>query len=342
MLLSTAFLMAQEKNCAVNLQEAQNQFDIGQIEGIPDLLMDCLKSGFTREDRIQAYKVLINAFIFDNNLEQAEIYTLEFLKKYPEYKIVATDPSEFVDLLDQFDNDPRSSVGIGVGMNFSRIRVIEPFGVSSLVGLGKGLEGDGEYSSSGSSFQGGMVYNINIRSNLEVSLEPMLIKNTYEFQHRPYNFAFVEYSEDQLRVDFPVSMIYGFKARGNIEPYVRAGFKTSYLITAKSDSKLTYENTGSVAIEDVTGADLDILSKRKINNYWAILGGGIRVKIPSAYFFVDLRYNLGLGNQVNIESRNNGMDENVWLYDYLDDDLFLDDISLSIGISKTIYNPKRK
>ncbi|MCF8380518.1 MAG: PorT family protein [Bacteroidales bacterium] len=339
--LNPGILFAQEKDCAVNLQEAQNQFNMGQIERVPDLLMDCLKSGFTREERIQAYKVLINAFIFDDNLLQAELYCLEFLKKYPEYEIVATDPSEFVNFLNEFDNDPRASVGLGGGVNFSRIRMFEPFGVDSQVGLGSGIGGDGDYNSSGFGFQVGFIYNLNIRPNLELSMEPMIIQNTFEFQHRPFDFAFVEYSEDQLRVDFPVSMIWVLKKYGKVAPYLRAGLKTSYLISAKSDAKRTYENTTS-PLEDAEGPGLEILDNRKINNYWAILGGGVRYKIPNAYFFLDLRYNLGLLNQVNNLSRNDGMDENAWLYYYLDDNFVLNDISVCFGISKTIYNPKRK
>ena len=136
-----AIIIAQEMNCAVNLREAESLFDIGQIEGVPDLLTECLKSGFTREERIQAYKLLINAFIFDDNLEQAENYTLEFLNKYPEYEIVATDPSEFVNLLEEFNNDARASIGLSGGLNFSNVRIIEPFGVNSLVGLDESIAG---------------------------------------------------------------------------------------------------------------------------------------------------------------------------------------------------------
>ena len=70
-----ALLFAQQ-DCAVKLKDAQNQFEVGQVQDVPDLLLECLKSGFTREEKIQAYKVLINAYIFDDNMAQAEIYAL--------------------------------------------------------------------------------------------------------------------------------------------------------------------------------------------------------------------------------------------------------------------------
>ena len=168
--LTPSLMLAQEMDCATNLREAQSQFDMGQIEAVPDLLIECLKLGFTPEERIQAYKLLINAFIFDDNFVQAEEYCLEFMKKYPEYEVVATDPSEFVNLLNEFNNDPRSSIGVGGGINFSRFSISEPFGVHSLVGLDDGINGKGKYKSSGSGFQGGIIYNINIGSNLEIGI----------------------------------------------------------------------------------------------------------------------------------------------------------------------------
>ena len=342
-IFSPSLLLAQQKDCAVNLREAQNQFEMGQVQDVPALILDCLKSGFTTEEKIQAYKVLINAYIFDDNMAQAEIYTLEFMRKYPEYEIVATDPSEFTNLLDEFNNDPRSSFGVGAGLNFSQVRVIRNFGIDSNFDLPEGgIRNEGNYNSSGSGFQAGFIYNINLGSNLEISLEPMIIKNTYEFEQRPFDFAFIEYSEDQLRIDFPISLIWVFKSHGKLDPYVRLGGKTSNLISANSDSKRSYDNTGFVAFEDVTGPGLEINDSRKINNYWAVLGGGLRLKIPRAYFFVDLRYNLGLVNQVNTSSRNNGMNENAWLYYYMEDDMLLDDISISFGVAKTLYKPKRK
>ncbi|MCK4920714.1 MAG: PorT family protein [Bacteroidales bacterium] len=341
-ILTPTLMVAQENDCAVNLQEAQSQFDLGQIEAVPDLLMECLIFGFTPEERIQAYKVLINAFIFDDNFVQAEAYCLEFMKRYPEYEVVATDPSEFVNLLNEFNNDPRSSIGVGGGMNFSRFRVIEPFGVHSLVGIDDGISGRGDYRSSGSGFQAGVIYNIYLGSNLEIGVEPMIIQNKYAYEFRPFDFAFVTYNETQLRMDIPLSMIWNFKLPGNINPYIRLGGKTSLSLSINSDSQRSYENTESVAFEDVTGAGFEIKDYREMLNYWTVFGGGIRYKISKAYFFIDLRYNLGLNNQVKGSSRNNGLDEYAFLYYYKQDDFYLDDFSISFGISKILYKPKRK
>ncbi len=343
-LMNSNPVMSQESDCALKLQDARDKFNTGQIEEIPSLLEDCLKSGFSREDRIQAFKLLINSYLFDDNLALSEQYMLEFLTKYPEYEPVATDPVEFVNLKNEFDNDPRSSIGFAGGLNFSLIRVSEAFGTGAKSGLEKGLEGNGVYKSSGSGFQAGIVYNYYINPKLEVGIDPMIIQNTFEFEQRPTSFLHLEYSENQLRVDLPVTLIYSFETSGKMAPYFRLGIKTSYLIssTAKSDSKLSYINTGQLNFEDITGQEQDIDIYRSVNNYWAIFGGGIRYKIPRAYFFLDIRYNLGLANQVKSNSRNIGLNENLFTYFYRDDNFYLDDISVSFGVSKTIFKPRRK
>jgi len=326
---------AQENNdCAIKLKEAQDQYDIGVIEGIDSLISDCLENGFTREEKLQAYKLLINALIFDDDLPSAEKYMLSFLRKFPEYQIAATDPSEFVDLLNQFNNNPRSSIGIILGGNFGNVRVIEP------VSLNGTKDAGAKYRNSGLGFQAGIIYNINLGSFIEISLEPMYVQSRFEYNAQPYTFADVEYTEKQDRIDFPVSCVFTF-SKGKFVPYARLGAKAAYLLSASSNSQRTYVNT-SEPLNPVTGSDIEIMDNRLNINYWAVLGGGLRYKIPGAYIFLDVRYNLGLQNQVNTDSRFDGNDDNTWLYLYRQDDFYLDDFSFSMGIAKTIYRPKRK
>jgi hypothetical protein len=117
LLLILTPLRAQVNRCALNLIEAQKQFDAGQIEQVPDLLVDCIESGFSTEDRIAAFKLLINSYIFDDYPDLAEQYMLQFRHDYPEYEVRDDDPFEFVNLFEQFDNEPKYSAGFNLGTN---------------------------------------------------------------------------------------------------------------------------------------------------------------------------------------------------------------------------------
>jgi hypothetical protein len=49
-------------SCAENLKNAQSLFDKGQVEQVPSILRGCMKSGFTREESLTAYKLIIQLF----------------------------------------------------------------------------------------------------------------------------------------------------------------------------------------------------------------------------------------------------------------------------------------
>jgi hypothetical protein len=328
-------LFAQESSCAVRLKEAQEKYNSGHIELVPGLLHNCLQSGFTSEEKIQAYKLLINAYIFDNNVTRADNYMLEFLKKYPEYQIVDTDPLEFVHLLNQFNNNPRGSIGLNVGGNLSFIRILEPFSVT-------GIDSEnGKYVNSFPGFHAGVFYNLNLSRRFEISFEPLFVQNTFTYVSEPYTFTRIENIETQGRIDLPLTAIILFPDK-KVDYYLRSGLKGSYLLYGKNDIVRSYQNTGGEVFDEVSGPSINFDGEREIFNVSAVLGAGLRYKIPQAYFFLDVRYNLGLLNQVNNASRNTGAEERIWLYYVNQNSFVLDELSLTFGIAKTLYNPKRK
>ena len=60
-----------------------------------DLLQPCIERGFTPEERLSAYKLLILCQIYNDDIGGAHEGMLAFLKKYPEYELSPTDPDEF-------------------------------------------------------------------------------------------------------------------------------------------------------------------------------------------------------------------------------------------------------
>ena len=96
-------------SCAENLKNAQSLFDKGQVVQVPSILQECMKSGFNREESLAAYRLLIQSYLFEDRLEQADSVMLEFLKKNPEYKISPTDHSSFVHLFNNFKSKTGSS-----------------------------------------------------------------------------------------------------------------------------------------------------------------------------------------------------------------------------------------
>jgi len=325
LLLGNFHLIAQE-NCALNLKRAQEFFSAGQIEEIPALIESCIQSGFTREEKVQAYKLLINAYVFDDNLEKAEAIMNSFLKKYPEYEIISTDPSEFVNLMQQFDNRPRFSIGITAGGTYSVIRAFEPVNTSPVP------NNFGNYNTSGVSYHAGITLIKNLGNRVELCLEADYKNTVFDHYLDPNIFTTNSFYEAQQLLNFPLSVKYSF-GKGKYLPYARLGFNTGFLLSSGADL-ITDPGTESPRISN--------LDNREKLGFWGVLGGGVKLKIPKAYIFVDVRYNLGLNNQVNNKGRKLTQTDELWLYQTRDDNFYHDDINFNLGYVRTIYKPRKK
>src|SRR4030042_1180183 len=96
-------LPQETSTCAENLKNAQTLFDNGQVQQVPEMLQESLRSGFKQEEELAAYKLIIQTFLFQDKNELADSAMLAFLKKYPEYQLSPTDHSSFVHLYNNFN-----------------------------------------------------------------------------------------------------------------------------------------------------------------------------------------------------------------------------------------------
>ena len=65
---------AQEENCAFRLREAQQLYEAGRIEDIPGMLQPCIERGFTQEERLTAFKLIILCQIYNDNRTQNLVF----------------------------------------------------------------------------------------------------------------------------------------------------------------------------------------------------------------------------------------------------------------------------
>jgi len=330
---ATAF--GQETSCSSKLEQAREKYNAGIVQDVPGLLEGCITSGFTGEERLQAYKLLINAYIFDDNLRQAETTMLVFLKTFPGYKASSDDTPEFTSLLNQYDNRPRGSFGFFAGTNFSLVRVKETFGVQNLNSI------SGNYRSHGPSFQAGFTYHVFIHPKIELGLEPVFTGTRYGYEVTPYPFTDIKYEESQTRIELPVTLTYCFTGK-KLSPYLLAGGSVSMLLSAKGNISRSFHNTGDYRFSTLAADNMTITDQRNGAELKALVGGGLRFAMKRSYVYIDMRYIAGLGSQVKAGSRNNPADENTWRYYYIPDDFSLDNLSLRIGLAKTLYHPRHK
>ena len=332
--------VAAEGTCAFTLQEAQSLYDQGLIENIPDMLQECIRSGFTKEERQDAYKLIILAYLFDDNQDMANEEMLAFLKRYPEYEITPTDPVEFTYLYNTYDTEHKFTYGLCIGGNLNHGFMGEPFSVGKLTG-----NADQVYKPAGIGLSGGLRLNFLLATNLELSVEGIFNLAKFKNEQEPIFGNIIQNAptETHMRIDVPLTVTYDFPV-GDFKPYLRAGGKVGYLMSASYRGMRKYLGETD-ELDDLTGSDLDISPLRRQVNFWAVAGAGVKYKIPYGYLILDLRYDIGLMDLNDLsKSRYNATDdvqEMNWLYMDTDDIFRLNHIMFSLGYQRTFYRPKK-
>lgn len=330
-----------QQPCAFTLAEAQDMYDAGLIEQIPEKLTSCLKSGFSRDEKLQAYKLIILAYLFDDNIEQADSYMNRFLQEFPSYQPVATDPNEFIQLKETYDTDPIFTLGPVVGVNFANNFVTEPYSSDGYISE------SASYTSGNPGFLAGAQGNLKISSRLNLCTEVYFYHSSVDYYKEQFGwtaadigFRKTEFYEQQNRMDIPVSLTYDFYS-GNFVPYIRLGAKPGFLLGANADIVNTSEINGEQVGRSHEANYIKIGPQRNFLNMWAFAGGGVKYRLGPGFVFADLRLNYNLFNQTNERQRHSN-DDTEYISIYTSDDFRMHDLAFSVGYLISFYNPKKK
>ena len=337
--LLTAILICTQNSsaqvdCSITLKEAQKQYDKGVIEKVPSMLEACLKSGFNKEEKLQALKLLTLTYLFEDKQLFAEETMMKILRIDPEYEVnPAVDPVEFINLHNSFRTEAIYTFGISGGLNFSSVVKIEDFGVNNVGG-----DSLGSYFQNGSGFQLSASFSRHIMQGLSVNIELMYMARKLKFHDLYlYEFASVEVIESQSWLALPLSLSYSFLRTKKLQPYVQFGYVPSVLLSAKSSVTRTYEDN---SLPSVTGAEVDVLQLRDSPNSVS-MGIGAKYKVNKGHFSLNVQYLRGLQNQTDASNRYTNP-QLIYKYFYTDGDFYVDNIAISLGYSYSLYNPKLK
>jgi len=328
-------VLAQEKiTCAGNLKAAQLLFEKGQVEQVPSMLRDCMKSGFNKEEQLSAYKLLIQSYLFEDKLEQADSAMLTFLKKNPEYRLSPTDHSSFVLLFNKFKVKPLVKISVHLGTNYPFLTFTDsdPGSVASEPGSNK-------YSSEILNFYGSAEAEFELGGRIEASIEVGYSQLTFTNKRDFLEIGTTSYVETQRRLEIPLSATYNLRNSGKFTPYARlgAGPALSLGTIATADFKPSDLNGTSH-----TGSDIDRGASRISLDLFVQAGAGIKFKTHGGYIFSELRSNFGFFNQVIHAGFSPEEQELAFYYYYADDAFNMNALNFTIGYTQIFYKPSRK
>ncbi len=332
--LSTLSLNAQ-KSCLNTLREAKELYEGGLIDEIPELLSGCMVSGFTRSQRIEAYKLIILAYLFDDDQFQAEKMMDEFLKKFPEYEVGTNDPVEFVYLLESYKTSSSYSFNLFFGPNFTDPRITKRYSTLD--------QTQAEFrDEAGIGFHVGFGVSRNLWKSLNINIDgiyswqnfTLIEKSTVRIGNSTRSFTESKVVETLKKVDVPLSFTYGF-GKGNLNYFARLGGMVSFTL----ENSLSPERT-QYGAETISEIETDISSQRAQISYAALGGLGLEYKIPRGFIILDVRCHVGLNNMVNESDRYDF--PRFWSrYFYVDNNYMLDHLSVSLGYYFSIYQSKK-
>jgi hypothetical protein len=335
-LISGNIAEAQEQSCSFVLKEAQKQYTLGQVEKIPGMIAGCLESGFSKQERQDAYKLLILCYLSDDEQEKADSSMLAFLKRYPEYEIIPTDSREFTYLFNSYRTLPIISIGLVGGFSRPQFFVTESNSTFDLNNYSR------TYEPNGVSYQGGLKINTYLSDKYELELDVLFSQvsflTTDVFTFEGKEIQKTEAIETQTRLRFPVSIQYSIYPFGKNMLYARAGLIPSISLGDKLDATRTYTNN---VHNPVTGSAVDISAMRKKFDLSALLGAGVKYKIPHGYLFAELQYHPGLTKQLDRDGLYAFPELRDRFY-FLSDNFRINKMVFNIGYSYSFYKPTKK
>jgi hypothetical protein len=346
--IASHFAMAQEEStdpCVQNIEIAQQRYDEGRIQDIQPLLKDCLAAGnFDKAQKSQALRLLTLSYIFLEDESQAEATMLNLLQTNHEFQVnAAIDPTEFINLHDQFRYKPLFNVGVRYITNLAQPIVKELNSTLSLNGeypvysyqlgyVGIGLNFEYEF------YKDFFIYP-------EITFKTMSISRSGSQEGflpsttEPYLME-IENFEDQNWLSLPISAKYiiHLKSSPKLKFYVNLGGSIDYLLgaTRPSDGS-TLNTTGAPEV----GFNINSADDKNRLNFGIFGGGGITYKIGEGFVSLEGRYLHSFTNLTIADNTLNPSDSRQINTGVQDDVYSLNYVAISLGYTLHIYVPKK-
>ncbi len=293
--------LAQSSSPAQTLRLATSTYEQGrlhELEGILGKLTD-----FTTEQKVAAYKLLTQAYIYLEEPKKADSTMLNLLNTDHYFRINPDiDPAEFVALYKTFRTVPILAVGLKVGGALTLPSVMSDYYVADAA------NGTGKYTP-GLGFTVGFVVEKEIGKGevKKIVLAPEILLTTRSvtengllFKNDSTHLTGGSYQivYKQTWLDFNAIVRYNLK--GNFNPYVGIGPGIGYSLN--QTAQLT---TTGLTKTSVSGADVNLKNSFNTTVYSVIGVAGAKLRIGSIYVVAEVRYQHGLTNVINSSSRTN-------------------------------------
>lgn len=323
------------QNCAQVLRLARSTYDQGRLHELPSLMKDCLDpkktDGFSKTEKVEAYKLLTLSYIYLEEPEKADSSMLLLLKTDPYFSPnEKVDPQEFLGLYKTFRTEPVYRVGLKVGANATQPNVIN-----------SAVPNDG---ASKYDYKIGVL----VGASIEIPvLKKFVLNPELYFINRAFNLTnsinplATTSPESQSWISVPVSLQYEFrrekfkKGESRIMPYVALGAQFDYLLSSSESP-----STERTSFASITQQTFDTKSNRSATNLNAILSVGAKMKAGPGLLIAEARFSYGLTPITS--SKDVYANQQLVFNNNIAPGIYsLNSLSVTIGYGYNIFKPKK-
>jgi len=325
---------------AQTLRLARATYEQGRLHEIPSQLSEEIISQMSKQEKVEAYKILCLSYIYLEEPEKADEAMLNILSTDHYYEINdRVDPAEFVALYYTFRRNPIYRIGAKLGGNFSRPNVSES--VSAVE-----LDKDSRYKPS-FGLQFGVTAEFPLFRKFTVHGELLYLQHRYQISEK-VNRVDLETGEtlvneftgveSQNWISLPMSIEYAYLNANStfhkkFRPYVAGGVVLEYLTGANITADR--EREGEASIPE---SSIDI--EREKFNLSLTVSTGIKIKMASGLFVADVRYVHGLTNVSSSETAFSNQ-KLLWEYGYADPIFKMSSFGATFSYVQDIFKPKK-
>jgi len=326
-LLGYNHVLQAQDDCGQTLIQAERAYYTGRFGEVRALLATCLASGFDKDQKTEAYRLMALSAIFSRNFERADTSLLLMLQNNPQYEITPQDPPEFKRRVEHFNVHPLVEVTANVGL-------LQPFFKVTDVYNSRPLPATVTYTGkTGVSLGLSAAYYLNKNISVRVGYEWQ--KYSFTIQNSDtLNTGLLTETQSRSQWQTAIGYNYVFK-KFSLQAYAGVAYST----LQKADGYLVLNRENSSDEIDLSYSNLS----QRTSNQWRPLIE-LKANVPQKdkwMFSLSVRYELGIQNITNADNRFSDP-YHATTFEWLEDDFNSSTLAVSVGISKLFYDVKLK
>lgn len=319
---------------AQKLRLARATYEQGRLHEIQGQLNTKVISEMTsKQDKVEAYKILCLSYIYLEEPEKADEAMLNILSTDPYFEInEAVDPAEFVALYKTFRTNAIYRIGATLGVNGSQPNVTELINTDG---------SDGKYRYQfGIQFGASAEMPINRFFDKRVTLHADILYQQKKFElaterdQGDGDLSKLTATESQTWVSLPVTAQYNFW-KNKFNPYVALGASADLLLNSSISAVRLRE--GATSVEE---KKFDLKAQRNSLNMSLVAALGGKLRVAGGYLIGELRYSYGL-TQVNNDATAYDNQDLSLTYGLPNTHFKLNSLSFSLSYVQNIFKPKK-